>query len=605
MARERSLDVDLGKLCTSIKASRQVLEPFRNARREAVRRYAGDQWNTETSFTPRPVNFLSLYLQIMMRSLVSNDPQVTLKTMERQYRKPVRVMQNWVNPYLKKIKIADALQRGGVDALYGFHCMKVALATPAESEVTGWTVEFGQPFCDVIDLDDWAEDPHCRVRKKAAWMGHRSRVRVDSLKNSKLYDAAMRKKVVENPDRQFNEPGDEKTAALGGAWNYNSFESEAYEYCDIWEIYLPMEKLIVTLLSEDGGTPKIETVKGKDAAFDVRPWVGPYCGPYHFLNLMPPVSNNSMSKGPVQDLMQMDEALNGLVNKLINQAKRQKEILATGSGADGDAARIQKSGDGDIVRCDHPEAIRPMAFGGANPNNQAFVLGLWDFLNKVGGNLELVGGLGAQSKTATQDKLLNANSSTSIKWMQQEMVKHTSSVIDGLLWFAHHHPTKEMLSYQPISGLANPIPEVVTPEERASVPYEGIVVDVSPYTLQHQTPEERLAFLNQVVMQIVTPLTPMLQQYGLALNVEKYLEIVSELGNSPDLTEIITNLTTSADGPPESDGPQKPGQTERTYNRINASEKTNEGQSKAMQQALVGQSAGGSPSANGQYSGAM
>lgn len=587
--KSRTSSVSMGRLCDAIRASRMVLEPYRVARREAVRKYAGDQWSTETSRTPRPVNFLSLYLQLVSRSMIASNPRVNLGTFQKEHKAVVSAMEEWANPEIVRMGLAESLQRGGVDALYGFHVMKVGLATPGESEKSGWNLRAGQPFASCIDLDDWVMDNHARTLNDLMWCGHRSRVPVAALKDSSLYKAAERKKVKENPDPQFNnQAGDERISMLSRQYIANDLV-EPYEMCDIWEIYLPLERLIVTMLSDDGGSP---TLSDDEDAFDERPWVGPESGPYHFLNLMPAVSGNAMPKGPIQDLIDMDEALNGIFQKLIDQAARQKNLLGVAANADGDALRITEARDGEVVRMDNPDKIKPMGFGGADPGNQQFALGLWDFLNKLGGNLELMGGLGAQSKTATQDKMLNANAGMSVRWMQQAMVSHTAKVVEALCWFWHHHPQKVMTSYHEIEGLSNPIQRKVTPQERMRIPFESLSVKVDPYSLQHQSPDEKLTFLNQVVGQIVIPLMPLLEKQGISIDINKYVEKVAEYGSSYDLMDIITTIEPS-DGGASSEGPTKPGNTSRTYNRVNASEKTESGQRTAMQQALQGQNPGG------------
>lgn len=600
---DRQPEVDLQKLCDAIRASRKVLEPFRVSKREAVRKYAGDQWSTETAQVPRPVNFLSLYLQIMSKSLIASDPRASLGTFNKQYRATVSAEEDWINPELKRMKFADTLERAGIDALYGFSVIKVSLVTPALSEKGGWEQQVGQPGAWCIDLDDWAMDPHARDLRELAWCGHRSRILTDSLKDSKLYEAAKRKKVLPNQDRQYNsDAGDERISMLGRQYVAGEWITEAYDFTDIWEIYLPMEKLIVTMLSDDGGSPELMEMKGENVAFDVKPWVGPYCGPYHYLNLMPPVSGNSMPKGPIQDLIDMDEHLNGIMTKLIRQAARQKEILAVSGAADGDARRVTEAADGEVIRCDNPDKMKPMGFGGPAPNNHNFMMGLWEMLNKMGGNIELMGGLSEQSKTATQDKMLNANASSSMKWMQQAMVKFTSEVFDSLLWFHHHHPVNRMKSYREIPGLSAPIERTVTPDDRQKVPYEEIQRQIDPYSLSHQTPGERLAFVNQVVTQTLIPILPLLKEQGVGINIAKWIDLMAQYGNSPDLTEIITNLADAApEEAAEEEGAGKPASTTREYNRVNSSTQTGTGQVKANLQQAMGMQRGGRPSNNGTY----
>lgn len=564
------------------------------ARREAVRKYGGDQYSTETSSVPRPVNFLSIYLQLVSRSLIAQAPNVTISTPKREHRRTVGAMESWANAEIKKMDLADVLQRAGIDAIYGISIIKVGLASPGEAEKSGWTQQAGQPYACVVDPDDWVMDPHARTLRELAWCGHRVRVPLAAIKDSPMYEKAKRKKLKANVDRKYNESGDERISMIGRQY-VSGDEDEAYDYVDLWEIYLPMEKLVVTLVSDEGDTPMI----GEDEEpFHVQPWLGPHSGPYHFLNLMPPVSGNAMPKGPIQDLIDMDEAMNWMFQKLIDQGVRQKSLLLISAQADGDATRINEAGDGDTIRVDNPDKIKPAGFGGPDPTNNAFVLGLWDFLNKLGGNIELMGGLGQQSKTATQDKMLNANASASMRWMQQSMVIFTSKVIESLCWFWHHHPKKVMTSHFAITGLSSPIERNITPQDRQKVRFEEMEIKVEPFSLQYQSPEEKLAFLTQVVTQILMPLLPLLQQQGIGINIGRYLEYVAKYGSSPDLAEIVESIDVASAEPPGGDQPPKPGNTTRTYTRVNRSEATSAGQTAALRQTLLGQNPGGNPVAS-------
>jgi len=589
MAKQRHLEVDLGRLCSSMRASRRTLEPHRVSRLEAVRKYAGDQWSTETALVKRPINFLSMYLSIISHSLIANSPRVQLSTMNVKAKAVVSAMELWANPEIEQMGLMEHLKRWVIDSIYGMAVMKVGITTPSESEKSGWKFTVGQPYAIAVDLDDWVMDPNARSLDQLAWCGHRSRLPIASLRNSKLYDAAKRKKLKPTLDRQYNQPGDERISMLGRQFISGELE-EAYEYVDVWEIYLPMEKVILTMISDDGDTPDVTE---KSELLEIKNYVGPYCGPYHYLTLMPPVSGNAMPKGPIQDLIDMDEALNGMLQKLINQAKRQKSLLGAQGDGDSDVQRITEARDGEAIRLDHPNKLTPIEFGGPNQNNQQFTSYLWEFLNKLGGNVEMLGGLGAQSRTATQDKMLNANSSASIQSMQQAVVSGTSRVLESLCWYWHHHPQYTMDAYHPIEGLPNPIKRTVTPQMRQSVPFEDLKLKVDPYSLQFQTPEQKLAFLNQTVSQIIIPLMPMMQQQGITFDLNTYLKIIATHANSPELTDIIQSIQVPEPAGDQGEGEETPGKSptsSRTYNRINASEKTDQGQSKVTQQLLQSQS---------------
>lgn len=602
MPKTRTAEIDLTKLCEATRAARLTWQPFREFRLETVRKYAGEYWTPETSYQPRPINFISLYLSTVPRLLVSSTPKFSLKTFEKKYRAVSAGLELWGNDELERGTFAEVLHRATFDSLIGpFGIVKVGLTTPAESEMSGWGMEFGQPGYWHVDIDDWAQDPHARTMDECAWMGFRQRVMLNSLKGSKLYDAIKKKKLDAEVDRQYNETGDERIGMLSRGYYGN--ETEVYDYCYLWQYYIPREKLIVTLYSDDGYGPRTEDYKGTESAFEQKDWVGPSCGPFHFLRQML-VPGQAMGKGPVQDIVRMDEELNGLYQKLIDQAARQKDI--TFYQNEKDAERIRDEKDGGMVRVDNPDKIKPVSMGGANAGNQAFAMGMWGMLNKVAGNLELLAGLGQQASTATQEKLLNSNSSRIVTDMQQTTVKFTSDVMKSWLWLAHHHPTKQMTAYHEVPG-AN-VKANVTPAQRRQVPFDALRLQVHPYSFQYQTPQEMMAFIDQTVMQVVTPLMPLLQQQGIFFDVNKYLELKAKYGNCPDLSEVCqfgSNATPSPDTPSSSSQQHKmPVATERSYNRVNRSEKTSQGQDQVAMQQLLSQNAGGRPSNNGSYAGA-
>ncbi len=601
MPKTRSAEVDLGRLCEAIRADRKVLEAHRVARREIVRRYAGDQYSTETGYQKRPVNFLSLYLTIFPPKLVSQDPKVMLSTFEKQYKGVVASMQEWANGEVEAMNLSDTLHRAVLDALIGpMGIVKVALATPSESELRGWEVKYGQPFASVVDLDDWVIDMHARHFSQAAYMGHRIRVPIDSLRDSDLYDKVRRKKLVPNADKQYNEPGDERITMLGRQYVAGQMV-EAYDYVDLWEIYLPREKMVLTLCSEDGGTPYFEEYKpGKDAPFAQRDWVGPYCGPYYPLSYLT-VPGNLNGKGPIQDVSDMDDDFNKIVSKLFRQAARQKEVIAYAGQSEADMARYRDEGDGGSIRVDQPDKIRPIASTGPNPNNNQFAIQVWQWLNKIAGNLEVIGGLGEQAGTATQEKLLNANAGSTVTDKQNRTIKFTSKVFEGLCWFWHHHPQKVMTGYHAVAGLSAPIRQDVTPQQRQKVPFEAMKIKVDPYSMTYQTPGEKLAFLNQMMTQIVLPMMPFLKEQGIDVRLDKFLEYAAKFGNSPELEEVISFTAQPEPQDPQqgqgdgrNDRPMKPQVSDRTYNRVNSSEATSQGKDQTMRTALLRMNPGGS-----------
>jgi hypothetical protein len=96
--------------------------------------------------------------------------------------------------------------------------------------------------------------------------------------------------------------------------------------------------------------------------------------------------------------------------------------------------------------------------------------------------------------------------------------------------------------------------------------YDDMDIKVDPYSMPHQTPQQRIAMLQQVVTSTFLPLAQLCQQQGVSLDMNAYFKKMGEYMDDPDLPEV---LTTGEPGQPDAGGGDtgpKPSQ-EKTYNR--------------------------------------
>ena len=609
----KSYAYDLPRLQTAWMKSRLSLQRARDERREAVRQAVGDHYAEEGAKEKVYLPLLWMYQDIVVGNLVANDPRVLIDTPVRKKKPMCSAMESWANREIKRMALADTLKRATVDAAYCMGIVKVGLATPPDAARYSWGLKEGQPFAQVVDLDDYACDPHARVPEEMQWECHRYRVPLDSVRDSKLY-SKDRKTLSASPDAPYNREGDERVSMIGRGFKGASGADEEYlEMVDLWEFFIPSggeagRGLILTLADDQimGGSQYSEPLRAQE-------WVGPYCGPFHRLGLSLPVPGNLIPSGPIQRLRNMDFLLNRLYRKLARQADRQKSVgLYSGSGTE-DAERWRTAGDGEMVRNENPDRVKWVDSGGPNAMNAQFTEAGRTLFSWIAGNLDAAGGLAPQAHTLGQDRLLNENSSRSIVHMQERAVKFTSSVVESLCWYWYLHPTKVMNTTYEVEG----VPEVTLPRRvyphgatnlppRAHVrdlPWEQLDVRVDPYSLRHQTPSERLANLERVITQIVMPMLPLLQQQGRHFDVGKFLELEAEYGDMPDLPDVISigePLAENGGGGGASELPHDrtmPANTSRTVTRVNRSEATGPGQSKVMQQSLL--AAAGRPGQNG------
>lgn len=594
MARNRAKDVDFPRLCQAIWSSRLALRDTRDRRTEHIRQYAGANYGNNASPLRVPGNLISQYVKIILPNLISKNPRVMLSTDNKQQRWKVNAFQTWLNRATKKMNLARTFAASAFDGLFCMGVIKVALATPSDAAMAGWKLKAGYPYVKRVDFDDYVIDVHARSPEEAMFEGHRFRVPLKTIAKSTLYSMA-RKDLQAAIDEPYNREGDERVNMIFRGY-VTGTDEEFEPMVDLWEIYLPLERLVVTLpnswIEQGGGT----SAKVEEPLRTVD-WLGPDYGPYHRLYYDMPPPNNLLPKAPIMDLIDIHEAFNRALRKLINQSDRQKDNTFVQGQADADGKRVIDASDGDIVRVDNPDKIHAVSQGGPNPGLFAFMQNMQQLFSWLGGNLETVGGLGPEAKTATQEEMLNQNASRGIQSMQASTVEHVSSVFDALGWYLHHHPELVMeTSYEVPGAPEASIERRVTPGQRRQLPYEEMDIEVNPYSLAHATPQTRSAGLKQLMMQIVMPMMPILQQQGYGVAIGKLLEKLADYDDMPDLTDIVTSLGTPEGGEPQQQAggggepPAKmsPGETTRNYVRESRSQATAGGQAKDMVSKLMG-----------------
>jgi hypothetical protein len=601
--------IDYDRLVRAIRHGRKALEFPRRQRRRAIELLAGPRWSEESAQQPsQPVNLLNVYVQTMIRALVAKEPRVLYTTDDLSQTAAVAAMQEWANRQAKKMRLADVLQRAVYDALIGVGVVKVGLAGPGHAAASGWAVQAGSAFAETVSLDDLVYDAHARRFDAAGFVGHRYRMHRDVA--LELYGRRAKDLPV-STHPHHNEDGDERAEALGRG--YYGMDAEEYcEHVDLFEVYVPKYRRVVTVACEEDGSPSLDDDKPLD---DVE-WFGPDRGPYHFL-AYGWVPDNAMPNPPALHLIDIHEAANNQFRKLLRQAERQKELLLVQGQASEDGQTIVGANDGEAHKVENPDAAKVYKFGGADPALFAFFTATKEMFNWLAGNLDLQGGLSPQSKTASQDRMLNENASANTASMQATTVEFAACVCDSLGWWGWHHPDAEMKARFELDGA----PEVQTVRRlyprnardpmgnpralRRQAKWDEMDVRVDPYSMGHKSPEQRAAMLDQMVTQVVAPMMGLLQQQGVVFDAHEWASIVSEYRDMPEVRRILSIQAPPAGGPGGSsggaaaEGAGMPAATNRTYTRENVSSRSQQGQDMALAEAMAGIDLGGDPNGGG------
>lgn len=562
------------RLHKSIERDRLRLEDFRELQLEFVRKYAGKYYSQSTDIAEQPVNLIAQYNDIVVRHLVASNPRVMLGISELQHKPTVAAMEKHTNKRLAKMHVDEILRDWSQAAIFGIGILKCALADPGEV-ADDYRKTAGEAFLSAIDFDDWVHDTGTKKIHKSAYMGHRICLPLAMLTDSDLYDQEVVKSLAPIVHPRQNESGDDRISTL--SYEDDGWDGDYEDYVEIWEIWLRRQGLIVTL-SLDHEQP-----------LRVQPWIGPGCGPFHFLSYCD-VPGNAMPLPPIAQLVDLHDLTNELYRKLGAQASRQKSITLVQKTMAKDGARVIEANDGDVIPVDDPQSCQEFRFGGPDQVNLAFTIRAMDDFSRQAGNLDVLGGLGPQADTATQEKMLQSNSSAKMRAMQQRTINATRDVLTALEWFYWHDPYQTYKVRREIPGVDGAeITAFITPRDRL-VPFEELDIDIDPYSMSDDSPQTRLAALNQVMTQVLIPMSQILMQQGIQIDIEAWLKLIARYQNMPDLFEIVKVAQSQFDslGPSMGESPTKPGQTTRTYERVNRPGGTRFGRDNALMQSLLG-----------------
>ena len=558
------------KLKKSISHNRKLLQPYRENRVAAVREFVGRNYSDSGSKDRVPINMLELFVSTYSRQLIGNRPNVFVQPRVESLAPQAKELELATNHVLKEMEIESTLRAAVIDALFCIGIVKVGVAEADGEAMRGFRHDSGQPFAETIDLDDWVHDMSARHLDECSFMGHRFKVPTEVLRSSDVYSSP--ENIPTSKRSLINDFGDMRVNAVGHAEMYA--DSGQSDISELWEVYLPREGRVCTFIADETGLPlkKIRDIE----------WEGPEMGPYHFLKFSE-VPGNTMPLPPVATMMDLHDLANKLFRKLGRQAERQKDVVGYRGSAEQDAKNVQSSFDGGVIRMDDPQSVQTYKFGGIDQQNLAFVLQLKNFFNYYGGNIDTLGGLGPQSSTVGQDKLINESASQRMADMQEAARGFAKSLCTSVGWHIYHDNESELELEKTVAGTTLKVPFVYDKSRKESDIFD-FNMDIEPHSIISQTPGEKLQQLRELMNSFISPLLPAMQQQGISVDGKKLIELVSRYSQIPELAGLFKGVQQQAGGGQEQ---QSPAQKQTEIVRTNRPGATTRGQDDAMARMMM------------------
>ena len=530
---------DYSRLRTAYEWSRQRMTPFRERRLNAIRSYAGGNYGDGAGEKAHPVNLLELATNIYRRNLAASEPSVVIKSKSRKARTIAKKSELMLNDILREMDFENSLSRVVHDAIFSMGVLKIGLTSKAESNLQGVLHDSGLPFADPIDMDDLVIDMRAKSWETLQFVGNRFLVPYEMALDSKLYKFGDQK-PSESTSTPYNEYGDPKVTTVSRSTDGLYDGTRANPVLELWEMYLPFERKMVTFRCDDNGVPVFDKpVREID-------WEGPEVGPYILLSLGD-VPGQIMPLPPVASLVDLSEAMNRTVRKLVRQNDRSKVVGIVASGAEDDGERVLAANDGDMIRSDRPEATKELRFGGIDQSGLAFALQLRDLFNYVGGNLDTIGGLSSVANTLGQEEMIKASSSQKIQEMQSRVTSFTKKCVESIGLWAWHDPTRTYDLVEDLGGSGVEVTIPLTPKEREESDFFDLNFSIQPGSLQETTSSERAQTVSGMMMNYLLPMAPMMEQQGVQLDIPAFVGHMAQLTGVEEVTDLIIPIGVRSD----------------------------------------------------------
>jgi hypothetical protein len=203
-----------------------------------------------------------------------------------------------------------------------------------------------------------------------------------------------------------------------------------------------------------------------------------------------------------------------------------------------DAERLRTAERNSWQRGTSPEQIKQFEMGGIDQRDMALATFLQGEYDRFAGNLQAMGGLGAQASTLGQEEIINGNMTRNVADMRLAVVGFASECVLDLGRLMWEDQTLELQTSVPVENSGINVSSNWTPDYRQGN-FEDYDFRVEPYSMVFKTPEQHLQELFQVLRELA-PLWPMFQASGASLDAQAIVREIARLKNRPEFNTFIT-----------------------------------------------------------------
>lgn len=549
----------------AIEWSSKTYAKFLATRNDIIREYVSSNYGDEgNTIGPVMTNLVEHAVNTWKRNLVSSNPKFLVRAMDnRNLDAMAAVLQARMNAFFEEERFQEQAELAVLNSLVHKGIVKVGLTRKGV-----YRDEFGvahvltKPFVMHVDPDDWIEDMSVKNPRNRAFVGDVFQVPLEEARENPLYDKDEREQL-QSSSRLFVHEGEHVERIQNLTVDNDGQDQSFLDVVEILELFLPQEKLIVTLPYSGGR---------RDKVLRIEEWEGYERGPYHEL-FFDPVPNNPMPLPPILPILELHHLGNNLFRKLSDQADRQKDNIGVVVKAAADGQRLKDARDGEIIPMDYPDGIRPIRSGGVDQANLGFYLQVAELFNKFGGDINLLSGGGANANTLGQDQIDAAAAGFRIRDMKESVMRFTEGIGRAVAQYLHQDEFDDTMVSKPLSRSRSV--RVRFNEVRTRGEFDDFRLEVQPFSMDYKTPQQRGLEIITMLERVIVPNEQKMAQQGASVDYSALLQELEELLGVD--TSRFMSYTNSEYAQKSEQPAGKNAGTKRTYERISRTGRPEDG----------------------------
>jgi hypothetical protein len=556
------IDVKFDKLHNAVEWSIKQLATPRKKRVEAIKQFVGSHYSDGGAEQRVPTNFIELAVTIYTRQLAARAPRVLITTGVQNLRPMAKDMEIALNQIPGEIGLGNTLRSAVVDAMFSFAVVKVGISRSDKAKA-------GETFVDLVSLDDYFVDMSAKGRGGVQFEGNDYWLPIEDARA--MYDGDP-KDIQPDDHTVVGDQGQERAEAITSSEGADIYGDRVW----MRDVYIPRTNKMITY-----GVKSLKVFR--EIEFD-----GPDHGPYYTLGFSD-VPGNLLPLPPVALWRDLHELGNNLFRRLGRQSEAKKTVASFQGGNDEDVQALKRASDGDGIKYNgaKPEAI---TVGGIDAPTLAFYLQIRDLFSYFAGNLDTLGGLGSQSDTVGQEKLISEASSARMQSMGEATINFAREIFKALAWYEWTDPIRERKIKKPVKGTDIAVSSVWSAETRDG-DFLDYNLDIDVYSMQDDSPSSKLQKVGTALERFVFPILPQIEAQGGQIDAKALLGMIGELANIPELADIVKFVEPDPNARQQrgnGEPTHMPANTKRTYERVSRSAATRAGKDDVMSRLLMG-----------------